>query len=62
MIASCNYDRAAPVLCIYDLNIHQTGAQVEIVQVISDHSRQVLVICAISVPVEIGGILISCLI
>ncbi len=55
---SCRYqDGAAAVLGVDDLDVHQAGAQAQVLQVIADDRGEVLVICAVAVSVEVGAVL-----
>ena len=50
-------DGAAAILGVDDLHVHQAGAQAQVLQVIANDRGEVLVICAITVPVEVGAVL-----
>lgn len=57
MVPSGYYDSTTAILGIDNFHIHQARAQAKVVQVISDDSGEVLVVCAVSVSVQIGRIL-----
>lgn len=57
MVPSRHYDCSTAILGVNNFHIHKTGAQAEIVQVISDNRRQILIVCAISVAIQIGRVL-----
>jgi len=42
---------------IQNSDVHQQGTQLEEIQVVANHSGQVLVVHAVTVPVEVGRVL-----
>lgn len=59
VITSRHQDGPAAVLGINDLHVHKAWAQPEELQVVADHSGQVLVISTIAIPVQVGAVLSS---
>mmetsp|Transcript_16448 Transcript_16448/g.35761 ORF Transcript_16448/g.35761 Transcript_16448/m.35761 type:complete len:948 (-) Transcript_16448:495-3338(-) len=54
--------RVVPAFGVDDLHLHQTGAQTEELQVVSNYCGKVLVVVAVAIPIQVGRVLVALLI